>query len=60
MITEADAKKFQILYEREFGQKLSFEESLECAESLVEMVRHIYKPIKKGSAEPFTSEENII
>ena len=50
MITEADAKEFQALYEKEFGQKLSSEESLECAETLVEMIRHIYKPIKRADS----------
>jgi len=58
MITESDAKKFQILYEQETGEKISLEEALECAESLVEMIRHIYKPLKKGSVEPFTSKKN--
>jgi hypothetical protein len=47
MITESDAKKFQALYEKETGEKISSEEALECVESLVEMVRLIYKPIKK-------------
>lgn len=50
MITEADAKKFQALYEKEFGQKLSSEAALECAETLVEMIRHIYKPIKRDDS----------
>lgn len=47
MITESDAKQFQILYEKETGEKISLEESLEMAESLVEMVRLVYKPIKR-------------
>lgn len=47
MITQADVEKFKVIYEQEFGQKLSSEEALECAESLVEMIKHIYKPIKK-------------
>mgnify|MGYP000896833306 CR=1 FL=1 len=60
MITEADAKKFQALHEKEFGQKLSSEEALDCAESLVEMIKHIYKPIKKFDSKPCTFRENII
>lgn len=60
MITEADAKKFQMLYEKEFGQKLSSEESLECAETLVEMIRHIYRPLRKVDSEPCTRRKNLI
>ncbi|QQS61698.1 MAG: hypothetical protein IPN70_02085 [Candidatus Moraniibacteriota bacterium] len=47
MITESDAKKFQELYEKETGKKISLKEAFELAENLVDMVRLIYKPIKK-------------
>lgn len=47
MITEADAIKFQRLYEQETGEKLTLTESLECAESLVKMIKLTYKPIKR-------------
>lgn len=47
MITEPDVKKFQILYEKETGEKISLEESFEILESMVDMVRSVYKPIKK-------------
>lgn len=47
MITESDAKAFQILYEKETGEKISLEEAFEIAGSLVEMVRLTYKPIKR-------------
>lgn len=60
MITKADAEKFQILYKKEFGQKISSEEALECAESLVKMIRHIYKPLRKVDSEPCTRRENLI
>lgn len=49
MITESDARKFQILYENETGEKISLEESFEISESLVEMIQLVYKPIKKDS-----------
>ena len=47
MITEADAIKFQKLFKEEYGQDISLEEAFDCAESLVDMIRLIYKPIKK-------------
>ena len=58
MITDSDVKKFQRLYEQEFGKKISLEESLECTESLVEMIKLIYKPIRKNVREPFTKKDN--
>ncbi len=60
MITESDALKFQKLYEKETGEKLSLEESLECAESVVEMIRSIYKPIKKDDAGRVRDENSAI
>ena len=53
MITEARAKQFQSIYEQETGEKLTLEEAFECAQSLVEMVRLVYKPIKKADFEKF-------
>lgn len=49
MITESDAKQFQILFEEETGEKISLEESFEIAENLADMIREVYKPIKKSS-----------
>lgn len=54
MITESDAKKFQILYEKETGEKISLKEAFEIAESLVEMVRLTYKPIKRADSDRCT------
>ena len=51
MITESDAKQFQLIYEKETGEKISLEESFEMAESLVEMIRLVYKPIKRDSGQ---------
>lgn len=55
MITEADAQKFQILYKQETNKDISLAEAFSCAESLVEMIRLIYKPIKKEDFEKFDS-----
>ena len=54
MVTESDAKIFQILYEKEKGKKISLEEALECVESLVEMTRLVYKPIKRKDSDQCT------
>lgn len=56
MITESDAKKFQELYKAETGKEISSAEALECARNLVEMVRLVYRPIKKGEFKKFISE----
>jgi hypothetical protein len=57
MITEERAKQFQILYQKETGESLSLEEAFRCAESLVEIVRLVYKPIKK---EDFNKFDNVV
>lgn len=54
MITESDAKAFQILYEKEKGEKISLEEAFEIAESLVEIARLTYKPIKRKDSDQCT------
>jgi hypothetical protein len=58
MITESDAKKFQALYEKETGEEISLEDALECVESLVSMVRLIYKPIKKAESSHCTISDS--
>lgn len=60
MITESDVLKFQRLYERETGEALSPEESLECTESLVEMIRLIYKPLKKDDLPRVREEKSTL
>lgn len=47
-ITKEDAARFKELYKKETGEDISDEEALECATSLVEMIKLIYKPIKKS------------
>lgn len=60
MITESDVLKFQRLYEKETGETLSLEESLTCTESLVEMIRSIYKPIKKDDLPRVREEKSAL
>jgi len=52
-MTRSQVEKFQQLYKQEFGEDLSYDEALENAIKLVEMVRQIYKPIKKDDYEKF-------
>ena len=59
-MTDNDVVKFQELFEREVGQTLSPEESRDCAESLVEMIRLIYKPITKKDYVQCTKNPNAI
>jgi hypothetical protein len=56
MITEARAKQFQMLYENETGEKLTLEQAFEHAERLVEMIRVVYRPIKKSALEKETKD----
>jgi hypothetical protein len=53
MITEERAKQFQILYQKETGKTLPLEEAFRCAEGLVEIVRLVYRPIKKSDYQKF-------
>lgn len=46
-MTENDVKRFQSLLEKETGEKVSLEEAGGYAESLIEMIRLVYKPITK-------------
>lgn len=59
-MTEQDIRKFQDLFEGETGEKISLEEAWECAESLVEMIRLVYKPIKKKDYEKCTNNPYAI
>lgn len=60
MVTESDAKAFQILYEKETGEKISLEEAFECAENLVAMLKIIYKPIKRKDSDQCTRGASCI
>lgn len=49
-----------MLYEKETGEKISDKEALECVESLVDMLRYVYKPIKKIDSDLCTRENSAI
>lgn len=59
-MTEQDIKNFNDLFRGETGQTLSLEEAKDCAESLVEMVRLVYKPITKKDYEKCTNNPYAI
>ena len=56
MLNRSQVEKFQEIYRREYGKEISYEEALENAIKLVEMVRQIYKPIKKEDYENFIND----
>lgn len=59
-MTEADVEKFQALFEKETGQKISLEEARDCLKDLVDMVRLTYKPMKKTDYEKCTKNPSAI
>lgn len=52
-ITEKDVAKFKELYKKETGEDISDEEALDSVTSLVEMIKLIYKPIKKSEFDKY-------
>lgn len=52
-MTRSQVEKFQELIKKEYGIELSYAEALGNAVKLVEMIRQIYKPIKKEDYEAF-------
>ena len=57
---ENDFHAFQALFEKETGQKISLEESRDCLQSLADMLRLIYKPIRKKDYEKCTKNPSAI
>ena len=49
MLTEAQITKFQEIYERRFGEKIDRDRALNMGIELVQLVKLIYRPIKKKS-----------
>ena len=47
MINELRAKEFQILYEKETGEKISLEQAFSCSENLIELIKLIRRPINR-------------
>ncbi len=58
-ITREDIEKFQKLYKQETGKDINYAEAQRCTISLVEMVRLVYRPIKKKDYEKFLKEYPI-
>lgn len=48
MLTETDIKKFQAIYQSEFGVSISAEEAREKGTKLFVLMSHIYKPIPES------------
>lgn len=58
MITGKQLKEFKILYKKEFGGDISNQEALESATKLIDMMRLIYKPIRKSDYEKHNRRES--
>jgi hypothetical protein len=55
-ITKEDVLTFQKLYKMETGKEISYAEAQNCAIKLVEIIRLVYRPIKKKDFEKFKNE----
>lgn len=61
MIEETSVKKFQELYKTETGKNISYQEALEMAGQLIDLVRLVYRPIKKSEYEKWkTNSQNVV
>ena len=58
-MTKNQIEKFQQIYHQESGKWLTYEEAHENAIKLIEMIRHIYKPIKKEDLNKFLTQQKI-
>jgi hypothetical protein len=47
MLTDADIKEFQKLYEKEFGTEISFEVAKGYARQLLDLLKAVYKPYEE-------------
>jgi len=56
MLTRSQVEKFQEIYKKEYGKEISYGDALENAIKLIEMIRQIYKPIKKEDYENFIDD----
>jgi hypothetical protein len=52
-LSKERVEEFKKIYKKETGKDISDEEALDSATSLVEMIRLVYKPIKKKDFEKF-------
>jgi hypothetical protein len=47
MLSEKHVKKFQDIYKKRFGKKISYEEAFEKGMNLLNLVERIYKPVNQ-------------
>jgi hypothetical protein len=57
MISSEQLKEFKKIYKKEFGEDISDEDALESATKLIEMVKLIYRPIKKSDYEKYNKRQ---
>lgn len=46
-LSQQHIEEFQQLYQRQFGQRLSAKDAAERGTQLVELMRHVYKPMTR-------------
>ncbi|MFC1645492.1 hypothetical protein ACFL08_05725 [Patescibacteria group bacterium] len=56
-LTDKQIKEFQKIYKKEFSEEISFEEARDGASRLVQLMKMIYKPIKKSDLEKLNREK---
>lgn len=56
-ISEKHIKEYQALYKKEFGRDVSYNEADKQLSNLVNLLKIIYKPIKKKDFERFSRKE---
>lgn len=49
MLTKEQIEKYKAIYEKEFGEEISDEKAIEQGEALVQLMKAVYKPIKRNS-----------
>lgn len=58
MLSKKQIKKFQIIYKKHFGKKISKKETVEKGVKLVRLVELIYKPLTKDEYSKFKTPPN--
>lgn len=49
MLTKEQIEKYKAIYKEEFGEEISDEKAIEQGGALVQLMKTIYKPIKRNS-----------
>lgn len=61
MLKQASIKQFQNIYKQETGKEISHQEALIMAEQLIDLVRLVYRPIKKSEYEKWkTNSQKVV